>query len=429
MNSTARAHSDLRSGATQPELGKPSTFARLTPAAPLRPVDPKARIDLVDAVRGLAVFGILWVNVFMRSDPLQLGALASDRDALSWAVAFTGTLKFRSMFAFLFGVGLAIQAGRAGDDPRFPRVYLRRLGVLLCLGALHVALFWPGDILIMYALCGAVLVWFRRAPERVLFGLGLVFLVAGMGQQILGMTFFDKATLRAEVASAYVVYGGGSFAAVTAQRVHDYLGYWTPALWVTFPMVFAMMVFGLLVGRRRLFGRADQERGRWRRLCAIGFAVGVPLNALYATWTISASRTPAFTWAAKSAHALGAPFLCIAYVATIVLLWRSARGQRFLAPLAAVGRMSLTAYLGHSVVCSLLFYGYGLGWFGHVTKGQDVVICCALFALELAFANAWFLWFRMGPVEWVWRWATYGARPAMLRARVPAPAMPGAVGP
>ncbi len=72
----------------------------------------------------------------------------------------------------------------------------------------------------------------------------------------------------------------------------------------------------------------------------------------------------------------------------------------------------MTAYLGHSVVCSLLFYGYGLGWFGTVTKLQDVLICYGLFVAELAFASAWFRYFNMGPLEWIWRWGSYGSRPA-----------------
>ena len=396
------------------------------PAPPLGPIDPRARIGLVDAIRGLAVFGILWVNVFMRSDPIQLSALSQDRDLLGWAVAFTGTLKFRSMFAFLFGLGLAIQAGRAEDERRFVRVYLRRLAVLLVLGVVHFALLWPGDILVMYALCGVGLIWLRRVDERILLAVGIAFVVAGMAQQIVGTTFFDKAALRAEVASAYAVYGQGTFAAVTVRRVHDYLTFWTPALWATFPMVFAMMIFGLLFGRRRYFSRTEERPGLWRRLCVVGYAVGIPLNALYATWATSAARSPAFTYVAKSAHALGAPFLCIAYVATLVLLWQSRAGKRVLAPLEAVGRMSITAYLGHSVVCSLLFCGYGLGWFGRVSKAQDVVVCCALFAVELLFANTWFRYFRMGPVEWGWRWATYGTRPGLLRGRTADPG--GAVG-
>jgi uncharacterized protein len=382
-------------------------------AAALRPVDLRDRIGLVDSIRGVAVFGILWVNVFLRSDPLQLGVLSHDRDGLAWLVALTGTLKFRSMFAFLFGLGLAIQVGRAQDDRRFVRTYLRRLSVLLLFGVLHFALLWPGDILVMYTICGMLLLPLRHLEvRRLLWIAGAMFLVA-MAQQVAGVHLFDKAALRADLASAYAVYGQGSFWAVTARRVHDYVYFWTPSLWVTFPGVFAMMVLGLVFERGQYLRAPERHLALWRWLCGGGYLVGVPTNALFATWQISAAPSGALTFAAKLAHGLGAPALCLAYVATLVLLSRTALARRAMDALAAVGRMSVTAYLGHSVVCSFLFYGYGLAWFGKVGKWHDVGICFALFLGELAFANAWFAWFRMGPLEWLWRWATYGARPPL----------------
>jgi uncharacterized protein len=392
-----------------------SSAARLDPSAPARPapIDPRARIGLVDSIRGVAVFGILWVNVFLRSDPLQAGVLSHDRDWLAWAVAFTGTLKFRSMFAFLFGLGLAIQVGRAEDDRLFVRTYLRRLSILLVFGVLHFALLWPGDILAMYTVCGMLLLPLRRAGVRTLLWIAGGMFLASMAQMALGVHLFDKATLQADLATAYEVYRHGGFWAVTARRVHDYFYFWTPSLWVTFPGVFGMMLLGLVFDRGQYFRAVDRHLPFWRRLFWGGYLVGLPTNALFATWQVSSGPAPAFTLAAKVAHAVGAPSLCMAYVATLVLLSRTSLAARAMKALAAVGRMSITAYLGHSIVCAFLFYGYGLGWFGAVGKWQDVGICVALFAGELAFANAWFAWFRMGPLEWLWRWATYGARPPL----------------
>lgn len=385
----------------------------------IRPVDARARVVLVDSIRGVAVFGILWVNVFLRSDPLQISVLGRDKDWLAWLVALTGTLKFRSMFAFLFGLGLAMQAGRAEDDRLFVRTYLRRLGVLLVFGVVHFALLWPGDILVMYTICGMLLVTLRKVRVKHLLALAGALLVAAMVQMAMGGHLFDKAALRADLPVAYAVYGHGTFWEITVRRVQDYARFWTPSLWVTFPGVFAMMVLGLVFERGQYLRKPDEHQALWRRLCWVGYAVGLPTNALFATWAVSTGPSAGFTLAAKVAHGLGAPALCLAYVATLVLLSRAALARRAMAALAGVGRMSITAYLGHSVVCSLLFYGYGLAWFGRVTQGQDVAICFALFAAELAFANAWFVYFRMGPLEWLWRWATYGARPP-LRARGPA---------
>jgi uncharacterized protein len=402
--------------------------AEIAPA--FRPTEARARVGLVDAVRGLAIFGILWVNVFLRSDPIQLSAVSQDRDGLTWLVALTGTLKFRSMFAFLFGLSLAMQAGRAKDEAGFVRIYLRRLGILLLFGVLHFALLWPGDILAMYALAGMLLVWLRRSGVRVLLPLASVFLLLAMVQQIVGLHLFDPQALRADVASAYPVYQAGTFWEVTQRRIYDYVTFWAPALWVTFPGVFAMMLFGVLFERARYLRAPELHLRLWRRLCWGGYLVGVPANLVYAGWVVAPARPAAFTLGAKVAHAVGAPALCIAYVATLVLLSRTGLGRRLLKPLEAVGRMSLTAYLGHSIVCSLLFYGYGLAWFGTLTKLQDVVLCGALFVGEVAFANLWFVYFRMGPLEWLWRWGTYGSRPAFRQdpRRSSAPALGGAEG-
>lgn len=399
------------SSATRSDASRAALHEELAEAP--RPIDPRARIGLVDSVRGVAVFGILWVNVFLRSDPLQLSVLSQDRDWLAWVVALTGTLKFRSMFAFLFGLGLAIQVGRAEDDRRFVRTYLRRLSILLLFGVLHFALLWPGDILAMYTVCGMLLLPLRRASMRTLLWIAGGMFLAAMAQMVAGTHLFDKAALQADLAAAYEVYRHGGFWAVTARRIHDYLYFWTPSLWVTFPGVFGMMVLGLIFERGQYFRAVERHLPLWRRLCWAGYLVGIPTNALFATWQIAAAKPAAFTVAAKVAHAVGAPALCIAYVATLVLLSRTALAARAMKALAAVGRMSITAYLGHSIVCAYLFYGYGLGWFGGVSKAQDLGICVALFAGELAFANAWFAWFRMGPLEWIWRWATYGARPPL----------------
>jgi uncharacterized protein len=390
------------------------------------PIALRDRLVLVDSIRGLAIFGILWVNVFLRSDPIQMSVLAPDHDWLSWSVALTGTLKFRSMFAFLFGLGLAMQAGRAVDDRTFVRIYLRRLGILVLFGVLHFAFLWPGDILVMYTLCGMLLVMFRKAPVKLLVVIGTSFFLLAVGQQVIGTNIFNPSHLKADVAAAYAIYQHGTFWEITQQRVRDYLVFWTPALWMTFPGVFAMMLLGMVFDRQQYFRRTKRHPALWRRLCLVGILVGIPLNAYFATWSTATARTPLFTLTAKMAQALGAPILCMAYVAALVVLSHTLIGKKALRWLEPVGRMSITAYLGHSVVCSVLFYGYGLGWFGKVSKGQDVIICCALFVAEIAFANAWFKFFKMGPIEWIWRWGTYGVRPAFLQTKRAASAVKSA---
>jgi uncharacterized membrane protein YeiB len=105
----------------------------------------------------------------------------------------------------------------------------------------------------------------------------------------------------------------------------------------------------------------------------------------------------------------------VAYACVLILIWQTPRGQRVLRPLAATGRMALTTYLTQSIVCTLLFYNYGLGWYGRVGVTGVFVVTLILFACQMAASTWWLGRFRYGPVEWVWRTITYGHPPAMQR--------------
>ena len=109
--------------------------------------------------------------------------------------------------------------------------------------------------------------------------------------------------------------------------------------------------------------------------------------------------------------------MALVYATALLLVWQRPLGQRFLKPLAAAGRMALTTYLTQSIVCTLLFYGYGLGWYGSVGFSRMFVITLTLFAIQMAVSMWWFTRWRYGPAEWLWRTITYGRSPEMRIAR------------
>ncbi len=389
-----------------------STAVRRLPGDALR------RIELVDAIRGLAVFGILWTNIYLRSDPIQLNGLPQQSAWINWLVALTGTYKFRSMFAFLFGFGLSMQARRATNDSQFCRIYIRRMAILFVVGLLHAALLWPGDILALYALCGMLLVWFRNSNSKAMLVATVLLLTVPVVQELVGIRLYDPSVLRADVKSGYAIYQHGTFVQITARRIYDFRTFWAASLAASAPRVLAMMLLGFVFHRAGYLERSGDHLGLWRKLCLAGYGFGLPANLLFAYWKVSDSPSSTLSLAAKIAHAYGAPLLCMGYVATMVVLADTSWWRRVLVALAPIGRMSLTAYLGHSIVFSLVFCSYGLGYFGRVTPWQDVLLAFGLCFLQVGFASLWFRYLRMGPFEWIWRWMTYGQRPP-LRSQTP----------
>jgi uncharacterized protein len=179
---------------------------------------------------------------------------------------------------------------------------------------------------------------------------------------------------------------------------------------------------GFVLGRRRFFA----ERARWRpalgRWLLPAALVGLAANAvvLLAQRAMVHPFMPSLAGlVAQAALAIGAPALCLAYVAAIGVASDPPRLGPRLALLAAPGRMALTNYLAHSVVCTLLFYGYGLGLFGTVPPWQGLALTFLLWLVQIPASHAWLARFRFGPVEWLWRSATYG-RLQPLRRHAPA---------
>ncbi len=211
------------------------------------PVRQSERIQIVDILRGFALFGILLVNMELFSHPIQSFVLPADPNmpwydqVAQWLVRFLAEGKFYALFSFLFGLGLTLQMGRVeARGGRFAPLYARRLLVLLVIGVIHAFFIWIGDILMLYALLGFVLLLFRKAKPRtlliwavifwalpILFNFGSAGLIAlarsdpGAGAQIDTVFANQIVAYQAEAVHALAVYSGGTFAEITAQRASD----------------------------------------------------------------------------------------------------------------------------------------------------------------------------------------------------------------
>jgi uncharacterized protein len=419
-----------------------------SPPQALAPTDPSRRIHVLDVLRGFALFGILVVNMELFSHPVQLAVVAADTPvdrvdrAAHWVVSFLADGKFFSLFTLLFGVGFAIQMGRAADKGvGIVPVYLRRLLFLLGIGLAHAYLIWVGDVLAVYALLGFVLILFRNTSPRALvrwavvllsvpllvyaFAVGMIALATtqpDVAEQIQESFQKQRQAYLADIQRAYAVYAGGTFAEITAQRAYD-MHFMALGVIHMAPIALGMFLVGLWLARRRVFEDIEGHLPFFRRLLLGGGILGVLGSAFYASLIgPDIDLIPSLTvLVGLLGLTFGAPALCLAYVAALTLLNRNPSYQRRLAPLAPVGRMALTNYLGQSVICTLIFYGYGLGLFGQVDKAEGLLLAAAVFAAQVYFSGWWLGRFQYGPMEWAWRSLTYLKWQPMRNAAAPPP--------
>lgn len=403
---------------------------------PLVPLAPSERNPTIDVIRGFALLGILLVNMELFFRPLQQllfpldpSTTPVDRFA-DWCVRFFAEGKFYSLFSFLFGLGFGLQLLRAeARGRRIVPVYLRRLCILFLIGLIHLSLVWAGDILAFYAVAGILLLLFRNARPRtliiwavILMTLPLLLNAAGTAGVVLGRSAspeiaqtIDRAfavqdsTFRAQWAQATEVYSRGSFLDAIGQRVRD-AGLMLYGYMAMGPSILGMFIVGLYFARRGVFADVESHVPLFRRLLWWGLPLGLLGSALYATIVQDVPRTePSIPLLiGMFGYAVGVPALSLAYMSGITLLMRRAAWREWLRPIGAPGRLPLSNYLAQSLICTWIFYGYGLGFFGRPGKAEGVLISLALYAVLAALSLWWTKRYRYGPMEWVWRKGTYG---------------------
>ncbi len=401
----------------------------------LVPIRPSQRYTIIDILRGFAIFGILLVNMefFSNSFYAMVASLHEINSTLDqfgrWLIAFIGEGKFYSTFAFLFGLGMALQLARAQEKKqRIMPFYLRRLFVLLLIGLVHAYLFWVGDILILYSVLGTVLlIFFRNRKPKTLLVWTIIFLIvpiainAGLfgltalssttpeGAEMMAEVFAEQArTMAAADAQADLVYASGSFAEITRQRAEEMQYVFTTWPFMGFN-VLAMFVLGLYAGKQKLYENSPENVGLWRKVWIWGLIIGLIGNLIYVTFGEGISRMrpsiPLLT--SIIGQTFGAPALALFFMTSLALLYQRSEWQSRLNPLSYVGRMALTNYLLQTLIGTILFYGYGFGLYGKIGVFGGILLTLVIYALQIPLSKWWLNRFRFGPMEWVWRSATY----------------------
>ena len=396
-------------------------------------IEPR-RIAALDIVRGVAVMGILAMNIVAFAMPFQAYmnptayGMEGPADLVSWVVSFIFVDgKMRGLFSFLFGASTLLVIERAQQSGASPaRVHYARMLWLLVFGLIHFYFIWFGDILAGYALIGLVLFFFRNLSVRALIIWGVILVVvqfllmAGAGAS--AFYFSQQAALPnpdpAEVAQWRQMKEG--MAPLAGQALADKLAlfqgpyaglvqlrlieHWSnPFVGILFFgwETLAYMLFGMAALKSGLF-RGEWPEARYRRIAMITLAIAIPAYAVLAWLLVRADfAIPMIFLVSLGLTTPFRPIMVVGYAALIILLTR--KGGALIERIAAAGRAAFTNYLGTSILMTTLFYGYAGGLYGSMSRAQLWLVVLAMWVLMLLWSKPWLERFRYGPFEWLWR--------------------------
>ena len=393
------------------------------------------RISALDVVRGVAVMGILAMNIYAFAlpggayfNPVAYGG-SEGFDWFAWAFNFVFVdSKMRGLFSVLFGASTLLVMERALASARRPAIaHFSRMAWLLVFGLIHFYFIWWGDILVLYAMCGVLLFFFRNLSVKALrrWAIGLLTVAfLFMGAQALGLQMAKSGMAPPEqtaelkpVIAKIEGFFGASDARVQKDLAHHRSGYgpimrerleektakpFQSALQMGIETLGLMLIGMALFKSGMLTGQ--WEPARYRRWAIRCFAIAVPALLLLTFYQVASGYDGIVIFATSLAWSL--PFdviMTIGWAALIMLVAKRHSASSATARVGAAGRMAFTNYLMTSIVMTTIFYGYGLALYGEVGRAALYLFVFGMWAAMLLWSKPWLDRFHYGPLEWLWR--------------------------
>ncbi|WP_448549385.1 DUF418 domain-containing protein [Thalassotalea fusca] len=401
-----------------------------------QPIQSQDRLVNIDIIRGIALLGILVMNIQAFSmnfaaymNPTVYGDLTGANYYVYYFSHLFADQKFMSIFSMLFGAGIVLMAQnieRKGGNAK--RIHYKRMFILALVGLAHAYLLWFGDILLPYALAGMVVFLARnKSPKFLLITgtsliaiCGLLFWSVSMAvpfmseqelTEMMAMWSPSKELIAQDIAANQASWVGQAeqrinMAAMAQGNVLFYM-----------PRVIGLMMFGMALFKLDFFG----ERFRTKSLliagvsaCAIAlYLITTGVEASFARgWDLTTMFTE------TQYNYWGSIIMALGYMCLLVCFCRSTVLSKLKALLANVGRMALTNYLSHTIICCVIFYGWGLGFYGTFERTEQIMLVMAIWLFQIFFSTFWMNRYRFGPFEWVWRSLTYGKLQPLAKLEV-----------
>jgi uncharacterized protein len=393
------------------------------------------RHQSIDAVRGFAVLGILLMNIvgmglptFAYVDPTYLGPLEG-ANFWVWAVNFVVTDgKMRALFTMLFGASMLLIADRAeGRKPGPAETHYRRVFWLLLIGFLHAYLLFFGDILVCYAIAGAVAFGFRKLGPKTLIATGAVILIALLTKSLVEAEHIK--TLQAAIAAGAatpaqaaqwqelqlflnaprsmgqeeIAWMQGDFFSALKSRMRAAIIVQLGFLPLdAIPEAIGQMLIGAGLFRTGFFTLGWSSRA-YAAMIAVGYLIGVPVMVWLCWSTVQANFEAVQQHALFALTAAPRPFIALAHASLLMLVIRAGAVKWLVGRLEAAGRMAFSNYLGTSIITTLVFCGFGFGLYGELQRFELYYVVAGVWAFILLWSKPWLARFHYGPFEWVWR--------------------------
>lgn len=390
-----------------------------------KPTSAKDRVVFLDVLRGFALTGILFANILSWSgikflpfeSIIELGNVQVD-SILYKILTFLVDTKFYTIFSILFGVGFYMQLSRNLDNPSFAGFYFKRQLLLLLIGSIH-TFFWSGDILMLYALMGMILIGLRRIPVQkfLAVGAGLYFFpivldIIYMHTFAQDLPVIEKAALKtySDMSPEAVVAGfqSGEFFKTFSTNWHNVFWRWYDFI----PSGRPFKVLGLFFFGSYLYHKEFFTKGALKTKNLLTFLI---IGIVFTTITINMKGSVASfsrDWnnvLYRVLHEFGQIGLSLSYICILAKFVERFTNSKVVEWLKNYGRMSLTSYVGHTVMGILVFYPViAFGYFGKLTLETIYYVAWIILVIQIAFSTIWFKYFKFGPVEWLWRCASYG---------------------
>lgn len=401
---------------------------------------PKERILIIDGLRGFSLLGIVLAHIsgwFIAGGIPDVVWQKYQNDVGTAIANYFGGIfiegKFYTLFSFLFGLSFALQLFQRKDqDSHFIRRFMWRLVILFIIGFIH-HIHWKGDILGIYAILGFLMILFRNASDKILW-IGIMFFILNSPIIFKGILDGTKPKEKPktekeqkvesdkyakETLESYNTLKSGSYPAVIKQNFRDLkykadFQFDSGRIYITL----GFFLLGLWVGRRKFFDNFDVNKPFFKKVMWWCLGVNVFIIAFLLTLVLGKYFEKLGTWGnllGNTLYNIHCVTMTVFYITSISLLLNLKSMRWILDKFSAVGKMGLTNYLLQSAIGVILFYGIGFGLAGEFNAGWCYLIGIAIFILQIVVSKWWLSNFIYGPMEWLWRSATYLKWQAMRR--------------